>query len=387
MREYPISLSNKVILYLFVLGLFVGAGASVHHAIITPDHDHFLTVVLAFFLTALGIYVIWELQTWLVTVDDKSLTQRTAFSTKSILLKDIAGYQEGEKEYFVLVLKTGKRQQVPQIIARRNELIGWIKENYRNLDALELEMNKKRFLEDDRFGFTKKERGESLKKAKRFAKVANIGGVAIGLWYLFYPVPYDFILSLVLLIPLFAVYCIWRSKGLIRFYSIKESPYPSLGPLFAFLIGVAVLRALSAYDIYTFPPTGWARLLGGITFLATSTLFSAREILRVEGKRGFLIAGIVVAAGGYSYGALIISNCHFDQAPPQVWPVTVTGKHIDKGKTTSYYVAVSPWGKYRDGKDIEVRKSFYNQVQTGEPIKILLKPGKFGIPWYFPVAY
>lgn len=62
--------------------------------------------------------------------------------------------------------------------------------------------------------------------------------------------------------------------------------------------------------------------------------------------------------------------------------VAVTGKRISSGKSTSYYVSLSPWGRYTADDEVSVSKSFYQSVHTEESLRIFLNDGKWGVPWY-----
>lgn len=376
----------KAFCYFFALAAFAGAGFLFYHAGTSHQNHRWLSIGIGILVIALGCYVIWEVRATLVTVDDYSVMMQSAFLTRSILLKDLEGYRVGEKDHFFLVPRTGKQRQLTQGIERRGELIEWIKENYTDLDARDLEANAEELLGDERFGLTKEDREETLAKTKRFTRAANIVGVAVALWYYFYPVPYELAMAGAFLAPLVALYMCWRSNGLIKFYSTKTSPYPSLGTLIAGPIFAIGLKALLAYDIYAFPAKAWALMVGGIVALLLLVLVFAREAFASEKKKGGFIFVALVAAATYSYGTLIISNGHFDQGRGQEWPVKVTDKYETHGKSTSYYVKVSPWAEYDTSSAVKISSRFYDLVNTGDSIRVVLKPGKWGIPWYFLVA-
>jgi hypothetical protein len=91
---------------------------------------------------------------------------------------------------------------------------------------------------------------------------------------------------------------------------------------------------------------------------------------------------MLILAGLYSYNALIFSNCAFDHQPSEISKVGIDGKHINHGKSTTYTLELSPWGRFSAGKNVQVPWSFYRSVQTGGSVNVYLHPGKWGIAWY-----
>ena len=387
MKEYPMSKARKVFCYIFMLVFWAGAGFLVYRAFLTTTLGTLLALVffgiVCFFI---GVYLVWEVRVMLVTLDDQVLTQRTVFGNHSISLKELDGYREGEKEFFQLVPIIGKPLQLTKSIADRKELIEWIKENYEDVDERAREQEEETLLEDERYGATREDREEALRKSRRLARMCNVAGPVIGLWGLFYPQPYELCMALAFLAPVLAVYLIWSSKGLIRFSTQKRSPYPGLDGLIWVPIFTGLLRAVIDYKLYEFSQHAWLLLGMAAALLVLLTLAVTRGVMATEKRKTPIVIGVIAVGVVYCYGLLVIVNCHFDRARPDVWPVVVTGKRISHGKSTSYYVKVSPWGKYVDGKSVDVSKSFYNAVATGDSLRVILKPGKLGVPWYYLVA-
>ncbi|HLZ87895.1 MAG TPA: hypothetical protein VKQ52_11660 [Puia sp.] len=335
----------------------------------------------------LGLYVIREAQVTNVTVDDYALTQRTVFSTRSIPLKELEGYREGGKDSFRLIPKQGRSLQLTTAIADRRELIEWVKDNYPDIDKREREAEEATLLRNERFGATQSEREATLVKARQFTRIANIGGMALGLWFVFYPQPFDLSLTLIFLAPLVALVMIRRFRGLIRFYSVKSSPYPSLGMMIGFTAGGGAVRAGMAYNLYEFPSSAWLLLLAGAAGMLLLIFLLAREAFTGEKRKSLVIIGVAVAALAYSYGLLVNTNCHYDRSTARVLPVAVTGKRASHGKSTTYYLQLAPWGRFPEGREVDVSKSFYNNIQPRDTVLVLLNQGRWDIPWFRLVSY
>jgi hypothetical protein len=374
----------KAFCYIF-MPLFVAGGVFLLYQAATSSNfaGALLFIFLGLACAFIGFYLVWEARVMLVTVDEHAVTQRTVFSTRSISLNELDGYRVGEKEAFSLVPREGKTLSLTKSIADRKDLIEWVKENYPDIDLREREAAEEEVLQDEKYGATKDEREMALSKARRMSGIGTLVGVGLGFLFVFYPKPFELILALLYLAPLVALFLIWQAKGLIRFYSRKNSPYPSIGLLAAFPVGAGALRALLGYHLYGFQQHAWLLLIPAAILLLLVSLAAARALLTGDQKRSGTITAILVFALLYSYGALIHTNCYFDGSPAQVWPVKVTHKRISHGKSTSYYVEVTPWGKYTDAKEVDVSESFYYTVENGDSIQAVLQPGKWGIPWYY----
>jgi len=60
---------------------------------------------------------------------------------------------------------------------------------------------------------------------------------------------------------------------------------------------------------------------------------------------------------------------------------------VAHGKSTSYYLRLSPWGQFTKEHEFSVNRSFFNDVRRGDSVNILLSPGALDIPWYRLAIY
>lgn len=335
-----------------------------------------------------GVWLYREVGRLRITIDGDMLVMQHAFSTRSVALADIDGYRVGEKSEFFLVIKNGERSfSLPTSIARRKELLDWIKEKYEDVDARAKAAETKILLEDSRYGGSREEREQNLQKAARIGKIGSGAGFVLLIWAFVYPRPYDLLMTLLFVAPLVAAYLTWSFKGLMRLYSKKSSPYPTLFLLIFFpTIGVGA-NAFMQYNLYEFSSTACLMLAGMTALLSVVALSVLREPVSAEAKKTWAVAFVVFIVAVYSYGLLIYSNCHYDRSPAVAWHVAVTDKHESHGKTTTYYLQLSPWGKYTDGKQVTVSRVFYLAVNTQDSVGVLMNKGKWGIPWYRVVRY
>lgn len=388
MMEYQISKGWRIFSGLLAAALLVGGILLIVHsfnAVLGSKPAFFLMGAI---LSPVALYLFISSAVTRLTIDEYSITIKRAYSSRSIPLKDIEGYRRGEKDSLYIVPKDGvKSMRIPINLERRSELIEWLEEKYPDLDLIELEKETQQLLDNDRFGLTKEERKTNLARARRVAGIAWFVSAGLFTWVLIYPEPYEFLMIALLAAPLVAIYTTWYFKGLMRLTKTKSSPYPTvvipaLLPTFGIL-----LRAIIGYDLYAFQKPAWTLLLVASVLVTLIVIGACREGLRGEKAKALLYVCIFVVAGAYSYGAIVFTNCFYDRSVPEKFRVQVTGKWISGGKSTSYYLKLSPWGRFEKGKQVTVSKSFYGRMETGDSLSVFLKQGKWNIPWYRVVRW
>jgi hypothetical protein len=80
---------------------------------------------------------------------------------------------------------------------------------------------------------------------------------------------------------------------------------------------------------------------------------------------------------------LLIVNGALDRNPAQQLKVTVAGKHMSSGRSTSDSLDLAP--SWRAGHSVErlnVSRDTYLSVRTGSPAHLSVHRGVFGLSWY-----
>jgi hypothetical protein len=77
------------------------------------------------------------------------------------------------------------------------------------------------------------------------------------------------------------------------------------------------------------------------------------------------------------------ANARLDRSPGILYTATVQNKQIISGKSTTYELDLSSWGPKPGTNELDVSSSIYNQIQTGQTIKLKLKMGALGVRWYY----
>ena len=381
--EYRMSQGNKVLMYIFAAGM---AGFALY-LLNSTAHWHSgmswgPTIALAVTLLAGAGYLVLESINLRVVIDDQSLTVTHAFSTRSVLLDEIAGYRKGSKGSFWLDLKSGRRRvSIPTTIEKREEALGWLKEKYPDIAAERAKQVTQEVLQDERFGSTEEERAKRLAMARKLMIYTAIAPMLL-IWVTISPKPWQLLMLIVLGIPLVCGWLTWYYKGILRIYISNARPYPTL--LIA-IIGaefVALIALMRVYKVYEFGQHFWLLLLGCSVVVTVVWIVACRAALAGENNVFAVYVAMLLIAGVYSGEALVFVNCTYDRGTAEEWRVGIDRKHAQHGKSTSYWLDLSPWGRYDLGKSVSVEYPFYRSVAEGDSVRVLIHPGKCGIPWY-----
>lgn len=384
MIEYRISIADKI-LQLIIGALFSIGGITAFIAgFHSPASGSALPMsIIAVFLVLLGVFFYLETTRLCVTIDEQSMTVTHAFGSRSILLAEIAGFRRGQKNGLLLDLKSGdKPLQVPGTLERRKELLKWLQERYTDTDGERLKEVTETVLEDENLGLTREIRERRLNMARKLMMYGSFAVPFFAILIFVVPGYYKTALILLLAFPWIAVGLTWYFKGILRLYSSKSKPYPSLFLVVLVAELLSFFSIMRNYNIYDYGRAFWIFLLAISVLVLLVWTVACRAAMAGEQNRPAVLLCLFLAAAMHSYGLLIFSNCNYDRSAPQISRVEVSSKHISHGKSTSYYLELSPWGRFTDGKNVQVSSSFYRSVDQGDSVSVYLKAGEWGIPWY-----
>ena len=226
---------------------------------------------------------------------------------------------------------------------------------------------------------------ERQKKSKKLIWLERIA-IFVGLWFIFFPRPYEFLLIILLILPIIGM--LFNSKNqpsicsLITIKKKAKRKYDVIDfiDIPAFVI---LLRVLIDYEFDSFQSI---LITGSITLiLVLFTLFlTHKQIKESKENKYWLYLLIFFNLGLYSYAGTAAVNCAFDYSDPVVYESKVLGKKISKSRRRkTYYIKVNAWGHHVDSEKISVTPSQYKEIEIGDIVKIDFKQGLLGIPWYY----
>ena len=383
--EYRVSNAAKI-LYFILAGfcILMGAALLVYVVGARGFAEQVAEIIGSIIILLMGVVVGLRVFRLSLTIDGYSLTMKDVFSSRTILFSEIDGYRMGPKNQIYIVLKKdGKRFRLSQGLGKQQELLQWLAENYTDIDVRENKREMQDLLGNERFGLTKEDRQARLEMARKIDRASTVVGVGLLFWSLFASQPYELVMVLLFVVPWLAVAVTGYFKGLMKLYKRKSSPYPSIVQLFFFTVFGVWVAVLRDFNLYELGSKAWLLLVGGMILAAVICIVVCWPAIVTSSKKILTYPCIVVMAGLYSYSLLVYSNCYYDRSDPEVYPVEITGKRESSGRTTSYYLSLSPWGPYKNGKEISVPRSFYVAVKEQDPVNVVAKKGKWGLPWFW----
>lgn len=318
-----------------------------------------------------------------ITIAKDRIIKTGAFRTKELLLTAIKGYVMEHKRPVILPEHSlDGKIKISEYMERRAALDTWLEEHLVNLDQKKIEAEEQQILNDEDLGSSQDERLLKLEKARKVCRIVNGGATLLMLWVIFKPEPYDLVILLAILYPLAVLVVLLLFKGFVRLDEKQKTAYSNLSTALVFpSLGLA-LRALSDFNLLSYTPV-WIPMLIVTAVLSFAFITAMKRWLQKEEGRMLKICYIIGFMAVYSYGAVILSNCLYDNATTTVYTSEVLDKHKTSGKRTSYYLTLRSWGPVYENEDTDVGAPFYNVVEKGDIVSVYLKKGRLGIPWYY----
>lgn len=247
-----------------------------------------------------------------------------------------------------------------------------------DLDAADLAAGHEQLSEDPGLGTTESERKKNLSTIKTVTILYNVIGLFLGFVLIF--LKGTLVDGVLLAYPIAGGLLMLFGRGYIKFVSdSKRSPYPYV------MLGTALpgftllIKSLDQFNILQIRDL-WLPA-AAITGAIFSLFYFAGINKGIGSIRAQAIIMLVIALL-YGFGSTRTLNCEFDPSNPNVYFATVTWRRVEHGKSTSYFLRLSPWGPEQVEKETEVNKGLFKATRRGHPVKILLRKGLLGISWF-----
>ena len=331
---------------------------------------------MSYFLTGFCIYALLQMNETTI-IDDFSVRRQSRFDNRELLLHQIQGYRT-DKNYLYLIPfpGQGKKIKLSSWLSNYNEVLTWAESRYPDLDEVEgMEIYEAPSLNMD-----KAEIDRHIKRAKLEIYLLNGIIVIMGLLpWLLGSTPW-WRTSLLMPGPLIALCLMYRHKGFVQLGDLKKSPAP--GVFLPIALSAAALM-ISTINIHVLKYDRlWSPAIG-ITALLTLLLFYFGRHFE-WGKQSKIVIGIMFLVFFFihGYASVLLLNLLTDKAAPQQYETRVENKRISKGKSTTYYLKLDPWGPRTSAEDVSVPSSVYKHVDINGVVIVHLYKGGLDIPWY-----
>lgn len=370
------------VLPVFAVGMLVSAGyALLSRGFADATGRAIVCLILSGFALFLA-YAWFAILRYRIEVGSDQLVKVGAFRSREMRFDAIAGIrlvQSNNSKTLIFLPKDpgGKKLKINLMMSRSADFHAWARANFRDLDAEDREAALQAILADETLGADAEARGRKYRLAMRLARIVNGAGSAAMLWAFIYPEPYAVVIWILLALPFAALAAAAPFPGLIRFNGPAKGAYPTLSPAIGLAALGLALRSSIDRDILAWSRF-WAPFAIISLLLFASILFRFPEI-RAKPRSAFLP---FLLAAAYGYGAAISYNCLQDHAPGRKYRAEVESKRVTHGKTTSYYLELSPWGPRKESKEVTVSSSMYDRTRQGDSVDVRLRNGALGIPWF-----
>ena len=369
----PIAMIPFVVLLLIPIMPDVDINLEVYYWFLLPLSVTMLFVIIvAFVNTIIGKFVI----------DKNKIYTTGLFNNKQIYFNDIKGYRITEHFTFIESISYKTRIKLSNYYENRNEIQDWLIWNYKNLNELELIQEKQEILSKQDLGWTIEERESNFLKYKRLSKILNWSGSIIAIVTILLLKTSDYVILLCIFYPIFCLLAILFSKGLLTIDERKDAVYPSVFWAFFAPTSVVFLRALMYFKVYDYENVWLLTAVIAFSFFFILIINNRGFVFNKFEKPFTIIIFSIFIVFGYSFGTVINLNCTLDDSKPMKFKTIVLDKRITKGKSTNYYLRLSPWNNQKESKEENINENDYKLIREGDTITINFYEGKLNIPWY-----
>jgi hypothetical protein len=223
----------------------------------------------------------------------------------------------------------------------------------------------------------------SLSKFKRICILLNSLAVINLVVMMRYSSYFDLTLFFIipLLLPILGCCLVFYSKGVVRFFKKRDTPFPSIFLLF-------LLSALSLF-IPVFSLYGevldilflcvYTSLLTSILF-GTYLLAEKRHFAKIKFKEERLYFFVIFLS--YSYCLIMFLNIWFDTNNPTSTEFGIANRYEENG---NYYLELEndSWREVDNSNRIEIGKFIYKVLEKEESVTVKTCDGFLGISWFY----
>jgi hypothetical protein len=315
-----------------------------------------------------------------VVIDGTRIEVRNVLGERSADLSEIEGFRtirSRNGSYRELYLKHGRgRISISNSFKFDDDAVAWF-EQLADLDRRDRDALLERISNEQELGTTPEERLGKLANAKTWSLFLTVISIAAAAALLFAPgeirIPAALLLAAT---PVAAFLFLQRAPLLYAFFKQKSDPRADLG-ICLMVCGIGLqLSAIRLHFVSMRPlmiciaPVGLAYFFG---------FYSAcRQGPQQLGK----VTALLFFAGLYAFGFGMMADTLPDRGPAATYSADVLHKHISRGRSTSYYLELSPWGPMETANQLSVSSREYNSVHIGDEICLSLHPGSLHAAWY-----
>ena len=381
-REYPLTIW-RMITHLVWAALFLAMAAFFLRQSVNPYGGDFSLVIGSALMMPFLLFIVLAFRSRLILQGDR-IEVRYALHTYTATRNEIEGQRTFQNRYgrwTRIYFKDGRDSfNISRSFTGDNELNQWLN-GLLDLDQREASEITQELAREEPLGSTKDEVSAKLNQARSWA----IGlSIAAGLAFFFSiidfaPVHTAAITSLVLSLPL-AAFLLYRFPLLFTIGKRKPDPRSDLSVLIFFpAVGVAMSYQTGSDPTHLVDATQLFGWFAGVSLCCLALLF---PVAWKNPSRWGLLFLLLTTCGLYGIGLVNIVNTMPDRSAPVVYHSEVVKKYITRGRHTTAYLRLAPWGPIDSFGSISVSGHIYRQTQVGDQVCLGLHSGFLHAPWF-----
>ena len=366
-----------------LLGLFVcGMGIFIIRMLSLQGKSE-VALLLALLPLALGPWLLATAFRSRLVIDGSRIEVRGAVREQSAELSEVEGYRTistRNGSYWRLQLKEGRGSITIQKWFECDELRAWFQQ-LTDLDERDRKALLDKIEQSQELGATAEDRLAALKRAKQWniglSAVAIAAALVFGLGGDQLRVPAAIVLAVV---PVALIYLVHSEPLLYAIFKPKRDPRTDLG--IAFLAsGMGLIFGNRGVHFIE-----WQSLMEYAALVAVLCCAGIFSSARRNPQFWGAMIGMLFFAGAYGWGVAAAANTALDHSTPANYTATVESKHVSRGRSTTYYLDLSPWGPMQGRNDVSVSGTTYENTSIGDQVCLEVRPGVLHVQWYRMVA-
>lgn len=334
-------------------------------------------------LACLG-FLVYSGISWLaerIEIHKVHIAHRSLAGWRRLGVADIRGYliQSNDRERYVVFLPsdpTSPRIKIRIFLQGSERVLDWARERFPELKADRSEDEVAAIQAGEDFGADSAEREAKLTRIRFLASGLNFACALVFFWTLMFPHPRVPLLWTLILCPIPALVLGFRSRGLVRAFSVGSKKIPELS---GSLVMPALGLALHAAWQWNMPDR--SALLMPMGIAAFGSILVCFVSFPGVARRAIHWVLLVAFCSAYGAGATVALNALLDNGAPKVHEVFVLEKHIRSRVVKSYEVLVGPGITGRRPETMRVDRSAFDKLRLRERAVVRVMPGRFGAPW------
>ncbi|MBC9914764.1 hypothetical protein [Chitinophaga varians] len=333
---------------------------------------------------ALALYCINELLS-VVTSDNNGIRYKSFLYSRELFWEEIKGYQWKEGALVLIpALKGKKKVKVSGQRPGSHKIADWIVARYPDLsDKITNEMVMAAYKADPNYH-------HKIRMAKYTARAFNIASfvLMVSCFAFIRSSPFTDMLRwlpllMVAMLAAIPVALEYHKGWLIVSENKRQQTLP--GILLAVLFCAAGLFVFGVPVFSLDLKILWTATLVIVIVFASWVVFASRHMKITMGNKIWGVISFLIFFTPAVFGSIVYLNTFFDHSPRQLFETTVYDKRISRGRSTSYYLVVLPWGPVSSKVSISVGKKKYEAAHINDVVTMELHDGALGIPWYTPL--